>query len=118
MNDDYKSKLTITVENVAPKNYTIVKFVGDLDKAGLESIRTNIMKTVDDLMDKYLVFDFTDLDFINSESIGFLMEVHSHLFKISKNLVVSNAKANVKDVLSVIGIFNIIQYTDSLDTLK
>ena len=100
----------------SPNNgkYQVVKFAGDLDKAGLQSIQEKIDALVESFSQPYLVFDFSDLNFINSESIGFLTTIHSHLIKNNKSLVLIQAKANVKDVFTVIGLFTFISYYDSL----
>ena len=114
---DYQtSNLTIQVVSPSGQNYELVEFSGDLDKAGLEKVKTQIENLIVNLSQTDLVFDLSKLNFINSESIGFFMTIHSHLMKLNKNLVLVGAKANVKDVLSVIGIFQIMSYYDSLSS--
>ena len=107
--------LSLSILPLDPKNqYQVIKFHGELDKAGLESIREKIDDIVDHFDGQYLAFDLSELDFINSEGIGYLTTIHSHLIKNNKNLVFIQAKPNVKDVFAVIGIFSIINYFDSL----
>jgi stage II sporulation protein AA (anti-sigma F factor antagonist) len=101
---------------VVAESYQVVQLEGELDKAGLSHIKDQLMDLLGKFSQKYLIFDFEKLDFINSESIGFLMTIHSHLTKMDKNLVIINAKANVKDVFTVIGLFNVISYYDSLSS--
>jgi anti-anti-sigma factor len=116
---DYNSTLTY---NIVPgddqQKFTVVTLHGDMDKAGLDLVKEKLEKMVDDFSLQYFVFDFSDLNFINSESIGFLMAIHSHLVKEKKSLVVVSAKDHVKDVLSVIGILSVIDYYDSLESFK
>lgn len=116
---DYLPTLTLDIQDPdARKNYQVVAFHGDMDKAGLGLVKDKLESLVSSFHHKYLVFDFTALNFINSESIGFLMALHSHLVKESKNLVIVSASEHVKDVLSVIGILAVITYHDNLDTFK
>lgn len=96
------------------KRYQVVKFHGELDKAGLLSIRERIDELVERFTGQYLAFDLSELDFINSESIGFLTTVHAHLIKTGKSLVILQARENVKDVFTVIGLFSIMNYFDNL----
>lgn len=57
---------------------------------------------------KYLLFDFTELQYINSEGIGYLMEIHAHLVQRDRELVVFGLNDHVKDVFQAIGIAEII----------
>lgn len=115
MTTDYPSKLSVTVVPLNGLSYQVIEFHGDLDKAGLDMVKDQLQATSDTMKALYLVFDFQDLNFINSESIGFLMTLHSHLVKLKKGLAVVNAKAHVKDVLEVIGIMNVLPYADSVE---
>ena len=109
------TKLTADLETTATsQNYCVVNFEGNYDKFGLEQVKENIEKLVDTCENKYLVFNFAKLNFINSESIGFLLTLHSRLVKKDKSLVLLQAPNNVKDVLEVIGMFKIISHYDSL----
>lgn len=103
-------------EVVAGQNYQIVEFHGDFDKAGYTDVRPELDKIVKDFGVADLIFDFTDLKFINSESIGYLMEVHAHFVKIGKALKLVGPNAHVKEVLETIGIAEIIPIYDSLNS--
>lgn len=117
--NDYKPTLTLNIQNPdVKKSYQVFELFGEMDKAGLDEVKAKLEKAVEDFPYKYFVFDFTGLNFINSESIGFLMALHSHLVKVKKVLVVVSAKDHVKDVLSVIGILSVIQYYDSMESFK
>lgn len=117
--NDYNPTLKLEILPPDEKNsYQAVQLAGDMDKAGLDVVRDQIDQLSRNFPYQYFVFDFSGLNFINSESIGFLMMIHSHLVKMKKVLVVVSAKDHVKDVLSVIGILNVIEYHDSFDEFK
>lgn len=106
---DYPSTITLDITPPDPtKHLQIVRFKGDLDKAGLESIKKLIDQTVDSFQEKYLIFDFGKLRFINSEGIGMLLTVHYRLVKKNGALIIVQPPNNVKDVLDVIGLLKII----------
>lgn len=105
--------ITITPPQKKEK-YQIIAFRGDLDKAGLISVKGTLEAFIETFDEVYLVFDFSQLNFINSESIGFLTTIHTRLKKKNKNLVVISAHSNVRDVFEVIGLFNVIEYYESL----
>ena len=97
------------------KDYQVVKFIGEFDKAGHLDIREQLDKLVQDFKFKNMVFDFTELKFINIESIGYLMEIHTHLVKREKALVLVGPDLHVKDVLKTIGISEVIPMYDTLE---
>lgn len=108
--------LRIIVSEVsADQNYQLVKFDGEFDKAGHSEIRDQLNKIVEDFSLQFLIFDFEDLKFINSEGIGYLMEIHAHLIKKDKRLVLIGPNAHVADVFQTIGIGEIIRIYSSLD---
>lgn len=96
------------------KSYQVIKFSGEFDKAGHMEVRTDLDSIVNNFKLKTLVFDLSGLRFINSESIGYLMEIHAHLVKREKALVLVGADTHVKDVLKTIGISEVIPTYDAL----
>lgn len=109
--------LKINLKEVSTgQNYQVVEFHGDFDKAGYTDIHPELDKIVKEFALTDLVFDFTDLKFINSESIGYLMEVHAHLVKLGKALKIVGANEHVKEVLQTIGITEIIPMYNDLNS--
>ena len=97
--------------------YQIIEFIGEFDKTGLSSIKEEIDNLVQNFSEELLIFDLSKLNYINSESIGFLMSIHTHLTKTGKNFALINATANVKDIFDVIGLLQVINHYDSLQSL-
>ena len=95
------------------QKYQVIKFSGEFDKAGQTDIKKQLEDHVKNFPSVVLVFDFTALKFINSEGIGYLMEIHAHLVKGGKKLVIVGPPANIQDVFKAIGIQDVIPvYTD------
>lgn len=103
------------IDSPKDSTYQVMKFVGEFDKAGHADVREDLNSKVRAFSGTSLVFDFTELKFINSEGIGYLMEVHAHLLKKDKKLVIVGINDYVKDVFSAIGITEIISVYDSLE---
>ncbi len=97
------------------EKYWVVEFVGNLDSYGLTEKRKEIAEIIDTVDKPHLVFDFTELEYINSESIGVLMQINEKLTAKDKKLVIVHAKKNVIDVLQVIGLFETVAYYETLD---
>jgi len=112
--------LSITIQS-DNEEYTVVKFDGDFDKAGHNEVKETLSKCFKEFVGKYLVFDFNNLRFINSEGIGYLMEVHTHLAQNDQKLVIIGLNAHVADVFETIGIAEIVSIyptmNDFLNTL-
>jgi anti-anti-sigma factor len=105
-------KININKEN---PDYTVIDFQGNLDSFGLSERRKELVFAVDECEKKYLVFNFSELDYINSESIGMLLQFNEQMMKKNQKLVLVSAKKNVIDVLTVIGLLETVPYYQSLD---
>ena len=97
------------------KDYQIVRFIGEFDKAGHAEIKSQLDKFIENFQLKNLVFDFSALNFINSEGIGYLMEIHAHLMKSDRHLVIVGLNSHVRDIFTAIGIAEIVKIYQSLD---
>lgn len=115
-----QSTLIVTEQPLDSGNgYQLVKFSGAFDKEGYNRINgvfdeiLNRFSQLDNFTAKFLVFDFTDLEYINSQGIGTLMEIHNKLSSLGKSLVVIGLKQNVQDVFQAIGMNELVPvYTD------
>jgi anti-anti-sigma factor len=111
-----KNLLLSIASEVGNDDYKVVKFSGEFDKAGYSEIKPNLDEVVQNFSAKNLIFDFGNLKFINSEGIGYLMEVHTHLMNRDKRLVIVDLNDHVKDIFTTIGISEIISVYDDLDS--
>lgn len=94
--------------------YQVVRFHGEMDKSGYTEVKANLDEIVNGFKLKTLVFDFSNLKFINSESIGYLTDVYSRLYKNDQALVLVGPSQYVSDVLKTIGILEIIPVFETL----
>lgn len=112
-----KELLTLNVKQLDPKSQ-IIEFDGEFDKAGLNEIKSNLDTLVKEFLGANLIFDFSHLDFINSEGIGYLIEIHSYLINKEKRLIIVGLKNNVKDIFDTVGIEDIIDIYKSINDIK
>ena len=99
----------------ADSTYQVVKFIGELDKAGLSEVRSDFDTLLKDFALKYLLFDFSKLAFINSEGIGYLIEINSRLSERGASLVVVGPNAHVSDVFEAVGLGQALKISKSLN---
>ncbi len=109
MKNPNEANLIIKIAELPSKKASYIYFDGDLDQNGLIAVKDQIDAYVEKLESNYLVFDFTNLNFINSESIGYLTTVHYRTLKKERTFVIVGASAHVLDVLEVIGITQFIK---------
>lgn len=113
-----KSNLTIKVKEQS-KNLSVIAFQGEFDKAGHSEVRSDLDRIVSDFQKDFLILDFTNLNFINSEGIGYLMEIHSFLKNKNKNLIIVGPNEYLMDIFQAIGLMQLIPvYKNIEDFLK
>lgn len=103
------------IEKENGEKYLVLSFWGNLDSFGLSEKKDQINQIVEGFSKEYLVFNFADLNFLNSESIGFLMHLNEKLIAEGKKLVIVQAKKNVLDVLEVIGLLETMPYFKKME---
>jgi anti-anti-sigma factor len=106
-----KLKFVTDLKNM---DYEVVEFHGELDKSTLPNAENQISKLVEAFDGKTFICDFSGLNFINSEGVGFLVSMHSKLCKKNRAFVLADAKPNILDILNVVGLPKIIPVFDSL----
>ena len=112
-----QSHLKMQIED-STENYQIIKLEGEFDKLGHSEIKEDLEKTINNINVPSLIFDFKKLKFINSEGIGYLMEIHTHLIKKDLQLVIINLNSHVKDVFETIGLKEIIPIFSNISDFK
>lgn len=108
-------KLKIDLKDFdSENNLQVVNLTGDFDKAGYNDVKADLNKMVKTFEGKTLVFDFGGVQFINSEGIGYLLEVNNFLAKKDKKFVIIGVSKYVDDIFQTIGIHDIVKIHDKL----
>ena len=97
------------------KTAKIVILAGEMDEDSIEKLKETINEPFNDLNVKAIIFDLSDLEFINSKGIGYLVSVHTHLSKDKRQLILTSAREVVMDVISLVGLTSIIKYYDTTE---
>ncbi len=102
------------LDPVKAQNYQVVKFEGEFDKIGYSKIEDDLKALLEEFPLQTVVFDFAKLKFINSEAIGYLMDIHGHLVKKDRNLVIVGLQDNIDDIFDTIGMKDVVPIYKSL----
>ena len=109
------SEFSVSITDGSKPSVQVVHLTGELDEVTIEQLKQEIDPQLNDSTVTQLIFDFTKLEFINSKGIGYLVSVHTHLSKDGRTMVMAGAAEAVMDVLSLVGLTNIIPYHKTLE---
>lgn len=113
------TEVNISIEDSASTPEKVVKIVhisGQLDESNVDEKIKEIYTVVDaNPKNLHLIFDFSSLDYMNSKSIGYLIDLYGKLTENGGKVLIAGAKTNIMDILQVVGLTQLIQ---SFDTVK
>lgn len=116
------TQATITFEDVqsdSDKKVKIVKIVGQLDESNVDEEAKKIYEVIEVAgAGLSLIFDFSDLEYMNSKSIGYLTDWYSKVSSSGGKLVVAQAKSNIIDILQVVGLTQLVTTYPSVEEAK
>lgn len=97
----------------------LITISGQLDESNVDNKAKDVYQVLDANPGKIsLVFDFAGLDYMNSKSIGYLTDWYGKITERGGKIYITHAKSNIKDILQVVGLTQLIQLFESLDEAK
>jgi len=117
------AEATILMEDIQAKDPSskakLITISGQLDESNVDNKAKEIYQMLDATPGKLsLVFDFAGLDYMNSKSIGYLTDWYGKITERGGKVLIAHAKPNIKDILQVVGLTQLIQLFESLDEAK
>ncbi|MFH0838308.1 MAG: STAS domain-containing protein [Patescibacteria group bacterium] len=109
------SEFAVDITDGQSASVKVVHLAGELDEVTVEGLKGHLDPILADDSVHQLIFDFTKLDFINSKGIGYLVSVHTHLARDGRSMVMAGASQPVMDVITLVGLTNIIPYHATLE---
>lgn len=115
--------ITITVEDlpstVAGRTVKLAHFAGQLDESNVDDKAKEIYALIEATKGTlFLIFDFEKLEYMNSKSIGYLTDWYTKLSEKQGSIVIARARPNIVDILSVVGITQLVKCLDTVDEAK
>lgn len=108
--------IPVSTEGVAAK---LVKFQGQLDESNVDEKAKIIYDLVEqNPQNLYLLFDFEELEYMNSKSIGYLTDWYGKVTEGGGKIVVAKTRSNILDILQVVGLTQLINCYATLDEAK
>lgn len=95
------------------KDSTLVaELCGEIDHHVCDKIREDIDKELELYEINHLIFDFSDVTFMDSSGIGVVLGRYKKLKKIGGTVTIRNASRLVKQILDMSGIFTLMEYEE------
>lgn len=108
--------ISVSIPNITAK---MVKFQGQLDESNVDEKAKIIYGLIEQYpQNLYLLFDFENLEYMNSKSIGYLTDWYGKISEGNGKIVVAKTKSNILDILQVVGLTQLINCYASLDEAK
>lgn len=87
----------------------VVTLVGEIDHHSAEVVRIKIDNKIDELGSQNIIFDFKEVNFMDSSGIGVVMGRYRKLLATGGKACVINLKPQIKKIFELSGLFKIIQ---------
>jgi stage II sporulation protein AA (anti-sigma F factor antagonist) len=94
----------------------IVHFNGELDHHSAEYVRQKIDNEIIKSTTKNIIFDFSNLSFMDSSGIGVIMGRYKNIQKLNGKAVVININEQVRRVFELSGMMKIIPGYENVET--
>jgi len=114
------AQVNITFQDTdqAGKMLKLIGFEGQLDETNVDAEAQKIYKVIEEMPEPNLLLDFAGLEYMNSKSIGYVTDWYSKAAAKNGKIIIARPKANILDILKVVGITQIINVYDNLDEAK
>jgi len=114
------AQINITFQDIneAGKALKLVTFNGQLDETNVDTEAQQIYKIIEEMHEPNLLFDFAGLEYMNSKSIGYVTDWYTKVMTKNGKIVIARPRANILDILKVVGITQIVNIYDNLDEAK
>src|SRR3989338_3428958 len=113
----------ISIEDLASDHadpvLKIVHVSGQLDESNVDDQSKTIYKLIEaNPQNLYLIFDFSELEYLNSKAIGYLTDWYGKVSATSGKIAIAQGKENIVDILNVVGLTQLITCHATLDEAK
>ncbi len=96
--------MTLEVEMFIKRNILYIRFNGELDQNNVEKIRKKVIDLIVKYNIRYLVFNFKNLNFMDSSGIGFIIGRYNYLKKINGSIILCSMNEQIKRIVMLSGL--------------
>ncbi|PCI24485.1 hypothetical protein COB57_04780 [Candidatus Peregrinibacteria bacterium] len=113
------SPLQILIEQLSASSYMLT-FIGQMDESNVDSNAPTVYDVIEKIpQGGSLILNFSGLTYMNSKSIGYTTDFYNKVVdEKGGKLIVAESPENILDILTVVGLTNIITFTTSVAEAK
>ena len=100
------------------KGYQKITLKGEIDRDTIDAFRDKMEEELKEFSEKTLLLGMENLEFINSEGIGYLSDIQNRLSKKKKNVAIINTSDRIMDIFQLVGLNQIIPCYSSMDEFE
>ena len=89
-------------------------FKGQIDESNLEQIKEQVDPIIEEPDLRFMIFNFKDLEFINSRVIGYLLVLFTQMTEKEHQLMIVEANENIMEILNLVGLTSLIGHYSTL----
>jgi len=91
----------------------VAELFGELDHHAAEKARDRIDTALDNHGVKNLVFDFTNVSFMDSSGIGMVLGRYRKMDQTEGKIAIVSCSKTIRNILNMAGVFSVIDYFDT-----
>lgn len=92
------------------KNTLVAELFGELDHHAAEKARDKIDEAVDNYGVQNLIFDFTNVSFMDSSGIGMVLGRYRKMNEMEKKIAIVSCSKAIRNILNMAGVFSLMDY--------
>ncbi|WP_297517558.1 anti-sigma F factor antagonist [uncultured Clostridium sp.] len=96
-------------------NLLVVELSGELDHHSAQEVRVKVDDRLDRFNVKKLIFDFSEVTFMDSSGIGVIIGRYKKLSVREGRVVIAGVSGSIKRIFDLSGIFKVIKVYSSVD---
>ncbi len=97
----------------------VIKPIGNLDESNVDKLSLQIYSIIDKHPKSlYLIFDLTELKYMNSKSVGYLTDWYQRIDEGGGRIAISGASENILDILGNVGLLDLIKTYKTFEQAK
>jgi len=102
-----------------PKPIKIIVLEGMLDESNADEFAPKIYEFIESMDNETsVILDLEKLTYMNSKSIGYIADYYNKVSAKNGKIVIAKPARNVKETLSVVGLDQMIPFTQTLEEAK
>ena len=115
---DIKYSISDLVDDPS-KSIKVVILAGQLDESNVDQFAPKMYEMIQAMAEKTsVIFDFQQLTYLNSKSIGYFADFYNQITAKGGKIIIAKAPSNIKDILNVVGMDQMISMTQTMEEAK